>query len=280
MLQYIIFLFLCYIIIYSFINNDKILDTNKSYNIKNDGFSIYKNVFNTDEINKLLNHINNKEYKKCKEYLIKHPKLNSIIRKNLDNKYVFQDYIWIIIKSLVHTCHRDNNGTFFNKNQKYPSYTMLIYLEDMEKCLGVIPESHKDKYSYGININDQVKNIICNKGDIILFDANLIHVGALNHNKEDNIRIQMKVSHSDDLQSLYYYQNFNKILNNTNNVPFELKKMQKNISCLFPIVSDLTQKETVKAVKGTEEGSNLSFLQKIYSYLFYGNSNFYDLKNI
>ena len=48
-----------------------------------------------------------------------------------------------------------------------------------------------------------------NDGIMIIFDANLIHVGTL-LDSDNNIRIQMKVTHKDDIEVLSYYQNFNK----------------------------------------------------------------------
>ena len=278
MIIYIIIFILFYIVLFSFSNQDKILNNN-NYNITNNGFTVLKNIFNIDEIIQLTNYIKNNQHKDCKEYLIKHPKLKSVINKKFGINYMFQDYITIIQKSSIHTCHRDVNSIFLNKDQKHPSYTMIIYLENMNKCLGVIPNSHTSLYKNSINIFDQVKNIPCNQGDIILFNANLIHVGTLNPEKEDNLRIQMKVSHKDDLNALSYYQNYNKILKKSTNIPVYLRQAQKNISCMVPIISDFLTKEIKKTARGTEEGANIGPLQKIFSYLFYGNANFYDLPN-
>jgi hypothetical protein len=122
---------------------------------------------------------------------------------------------------------------------------MLIYLEDMEKCLGVIPQSHLNKNAFNMNITDQVKNLVCNKGDVILFNANLIHVGTIHSFKNDHLRIQMKVSHKDDLEILSYYQNYNKVLKQENHLPSYIRKAQMNLSCMFPFVSNLTQKENI-----------------------------------
>jgi hypothetical protein len=198
--------------------------------------------------------------------------------KALPPDYVFQDYIWIIKKSSVHTCHRDNNGDFFNEGQKHPSYTLLIYLEDMDKCLGVIPESHKDKDSYFFNFTNSVMNVLCNKGDAILFNANLIHVGTIN-DKDDNLRIQLKVTHKDDVERIMYYQNFNKILNKDNILPRYLRKAQKNLSCMFPGISNLTQSENIRSSRGSDNGIDIGISQQLFSYLFYGSADFYDLPN-
>ena len=236
----------------------------KSYDLEEDGVCLIKKAFTKEEIEK-MRHMPEKQ---IKEYVIQH--------LTPPPGYVFQDYIWVIKKSSVHTCHRDNNGDFFNPGQKHPSYTMLIYLDDIDKCLGVIPKSHKNQYHSAINFTDKVRNIECNKGDIIIFNANLIHVGTIN---PDNTRIQMKISHQDDIGILNYYQDFNKVLNKENNIPKPILSMQRNLTCMFPYISNLTQKDNIKSARGTDNGAKIGIGQKIFSALFYGNSDFYDLPN-
>jgi hypothetical protein len=239
---------------------------NNKFDLNKDGVCLIKNVLNQKEIEKM---------KKMKELELK----KYIIKKfpNLPQGYVFQDYIWVIKKSSVHTCHRDNNGDFFNPGQKHPSYTILFYLEDIDKCLGVIPKSHLSPTNHAINLGDSLRNIECNKGDAIIFNANLIHVGTLN---PDNTRIQMKISHKDDLEILNYYQNFNKVLNKENNIPTPVLRMQRNLTCMVPYISNLTQKDNIKSARGTDNGAEISWAQKIYSTIFYGNKDFYDLPNV
>ena len=234
--------------------------------LNEDGVCLIKNVFTQEEIENI---------QKMKELEIK----KYIIKKfsKLPEGYVFQDYIWVIKKSSVHTCHRDNNGDFFNLGQKHPSYTILFYLEDIDKCLGVIPKSHLSPTNYAINLGDSLRNIQCNKGDAIIFNANLIHVGTINH---DNTRIQMKISHKDDLEILNYYQNFNKVLNKENNIPRPILKMQRNLTCMFPYMSNLTQNDNIKSARGTDNGSEITWGQKLFSSIFYGNKDFYDLPNV
>lgn len=276
------FFLLCisiYLVYFLFFKKDKIEINTSQYNLKEDGFCVIKNVFPKNKIESLKTLCVEGDYKQTKTFLLRDHELKKIIyQQTNDPKYQFQDYIWIIQKSSVHTCHRDNNGDFFNEGQKYPSYTMLIYLEDMEKCLGVIPQSHLNKNAYNINITDQVNNLVCNKGDVILFNANLIHVGTIN-TKNDHLRIQMKVSHEDDLEVLSYYQNYNKVLKENNLMPAFIKKAQMNLSCMFPFISNLTQKENIMSSRGTVNGAQISWFQKAFSYLFYGNSHFYDLPN-
>jgi len=269
-------IFLLWIIISAFFSEVPFYKpTNNDLN-KN-GFVIYNNVITNEEIHKLNALCLDSDYKTTKEILLKQPGLNEIV-KTIGPEYVFQDYIWIIKKSSVHTCHRDNNGDFFNEGQQHPSYTMLVYLEDMDKCLGVIPESHKNQYAYFVDFTGNLVNLPCKKGDVIIFNANLIHVGTLNK-RENNLRIQLKVTHKDDIDKIAYYQNFNKVLNKDNTMPMYIRKAQRNLSCMFSGFSNLTQSENIKSSRGTDNGANVGVFQQWFSYLFYGDTGFYDLPN-
>ena len=279
---FICFIILSIIIIFLIVRfilmNDKIGNRNKKYDLKEDGFILLKNVLNLGEVNYVKKKCIENDNYNVKSYIIDNATIkNKLINTIGNNDYIFQDYILIIKKSSVHTCHRDYNGDFFNEGQKYPSYTFIIYLEDMEKGLGVIPSSHKNVNSYNINLNNSLINIPCKMGDILLFNSNLIHVGGLNKNP-DNLRIQMKLTHKDDIEHIAYYENYNKVLNKDNNVPFIFKKIQKNASCMFPGISNLTQSENVK-MGNQNEKTNLGLFEKLYSYIFYGNASFYDLPN-
>ena len=262
-----------------FLLNDTVEHNTVKYKLENQGFQVFKKVIDPTQIQEFTELCKNKNYKELKAKIMLEKTINNLIQNQFDSDYQLQEYIWIIEKSLLHTCHRDNNGDFFNAGQKNPSYTMLIYLEDMEKCLGVIPYSHKNKQSNRTNILfDEVINLKCNAGDIIVFNANLIHVGCINK-KDDNLRIQLKVSHKDDLDILHYYQDFNKVLNKDNPIPETLRKAQRNLSCMFPIVSDLTQGEIIRTVRGSDNGIDVGGGQQWFSYMFYGNKDFYDLPN-
>ena len=269
-------LVILYVIFYCLFSTDVI--QKRQYDLERDGVCLFPQVLSTKQIEQLKQECMKGQYKEAKEQLIHDKRLITLLQKTLGNEYQFQDYIWIIQKSSVHTCHRDNNGDFFNKGQQYPSYTLLLYLEDMEKCLGVIPTSHKDVNSFNVNITNKVETLLCKKGDAILFNANLIHVGTI-QSKDDHLRIQMKVTHRDDIPTLSYYQDFNKILKKDNTMPKELLQFQKNVSCMFPYLSNLTQSDNIQSARGTDNGEKVGLPQKIFSYLFYGNSDFYDLPN-
>ena len=243
-----------------------------------DGFCVGSHLFSNTDLHAMDRCVKRQRYKELQASIQRHPKLTQFIQKNTSKSHVLQDYIWVIEKSHVNTCHRDNNGDFFNDKQIHPSYTMLIFLEDMDKCLTVYAGSHAHKYSHSINFTTPLQNIICKKGDIIIFNANLIHVGALNI-KNDHTRIQMKITHKNDLSALSYYQNFHKVANKETHVPRYIQKVQRSLSCAFPIVSDLTQKTNIETSRGSDNGAVIPPHQKVFSFIFYGNSDFYDLPN-
>ena len=267
---------LFYIVFYCLFFTDVV--EKRQYDLEKDGVCLFPKVLSSAQIQHLSQVCVEGNYKEAKEHLLGDKRLIRLLKQTLGEAYQFQDYIWIIQKSSVHTCHRDNNGDFFNKGQKYPSYTLLLYLEDMEKCLGVIPTSHKDVNSFNVNPTNKVETLLCKKGDAILFNANLIHVGTI-QSKDDHLRIQMKVTHREDIPTLSYYQDFNKILKKDNTMPKELLQFQKNVSCMFPYVSNLTQSDNIQSARGTDNGEKVGLPQKVFSYWFYGNSDFYDLPN-
>jgi len=246
------------------------------YDLKKDGVCTIKNVFTADEIEYLKSLCEKGAYKEFKDYVSNSYKFRGIIDEYIvDEGYEFQDYILIIKKSSIHTCHRDNNGDFFSKNQKHPSYTIIIYLEDMGKCLGVIPESHSSKYFHGMNIFNNTRELACTRGDVILFNSNLVHVGSIGE-RDDNLRVQMKISHRDDKETLSFYEDYNKILKEENTVPKSIRQFQKNFTCTFPVFSDMYTDTNTTNVRTT----HTSPWVKLYSYLFYGKADYYDVPDV
>lgn len=244
-----------------------------------DGFCLVKQGILKQECHELLSLVKQKKYRQVKQRLLSNTNLQKIIGACTENsEYQLQDYIWIIEKSFVHTCHRDNNGDFFNKGQQYPSYTMIVYLENMDKCLNIYPKSHTKHLKPYVPMTDPLMNIPCNQGDVILFNANLIHSGTFN-SKENNVRIQLKVTHKKDRKQLSYYENFQKVLHQENSVPRPVRKMQRNLSCLFPGVSDQTQDKNIESARGSSENARISSQQKAFSFFFYGSPDYFDLPN-
>jgi len=270
----ILFLISLSIILRYTINKNLEYSEYKNFNLIDNGIIVIKNILSIEDLDIINKYANNDKFLLIKKYIHNNKTILKKITDTLGPDYIFQDYIFTLKKSLIHMCHRDNNGTFYN-NLKYPSYTIIFYLENMDKCLDIIPNTHKYKHQNAFNLTDYTKSILCNRGDAILFDANLIHTGSLNK-KEDNLRIQMKLTHKNDINVLNYYQNYNKILNKDNTTNKTLKHIHKHISCQFPFISEMYQTETASTI----DTSNISFMHKILSSMFYGDSNFYNLPTI
>ena len=278
----IVTLILLVIAYFNYNSKNTIVYRDLKLNLHDDGAVLIKNVFTDKQLEFIKQKCKDDNYKMVQKYIHNNPELLKKIKRELGNDYEFQDYIWIIKKSSVHTCHRDNNGDFFNKGQKHPSYTMILYLEDISSALGFIRTSHKveNRYKHSININDPLTYVSANKGDIIIFNANLIHVGTIHDKVDDHLRIQMKLTHRNDRNKIIYYEKFHKILNIDNTIPKSIRKIQKDLSCMAPILSDLTQTENISSARGSDNGVIIGNGQKVFSYLFYGNDKFYDLPNL
>ena len=243
-----------------------------------DGHYIFKDILNKKELSSIQKLWDNKDYKTIKEIVHNNKTLLTSIKTVLGEDYQLMDYIWFIENSVVHTCHRDNNSHIFKFNE-YPrrSYTMILYIDDMEKCLDVISGSNNIGYgNIGMNLYDPTKTILCKSGDLLLFDANLVHAGSL-ETKKNNRRIQLKVTHKYDFEKIGYYTNVNRLLNKHNTNTESSKIIQKSISCQFPILSDITQSYNKDSVNIEKEPS---IIQKIYSHMFYSNKDFYKLEKV
>jgi len=251
--------------------------------LQKNGYQILSNIFQENEIADFIQKSQQKNFQEIQHNIQTHPGLLQTLRECLSSreveKYQFQDYLWIIQKSVVHICHRDNNGDFFNEGQNFPSYTILLYLEDMEPALGVFPGSHRDRYTNAVNLSTPLTPIYCKKGDVVIFNANIVHTGMINDHKEDHLRIQMKFTHREDIEKIAYYENFHKILNTEASLPTWLRKVHQSASCTFPIISDWTQGENIRTSRGTDNGVDVGWVQRAFSSVFYGNADFYDLPN-
>jgi len=233
------------------------------------GICSFKGILSQSQIEMLKQSCIDNDNKTVKEYIQRSPAILDAIQKTLGPDYVFQDYVFIIKKSSIHTCHRDGNSDMFNEKQKHPSYTALVYLEDIEGgCLGIVPGSHDGR---SMNLVGGLSSVVCHKGDMVLFNASLVHAGTLGP-KSDNIRIQLKVTHKDDLEAIHFYQKYNKVADRDNTLSFPIKKIHQQLSCLAPVISDMTQSEV-------QDTKNVSFSKKVFSKIVYGDSDFYDLND-
>jgi hypothetical protein len=228
------------------------------------GFQVLDCLSESD-VNYLKSQWDANNTKQIKKFLHQHPIVLKQVQTLLGSSYMFQDYILMIEKSRIHTCHRDINAQQFNPDVKYPSYTIIFYLEDMERCLDVIPKS--DQSQFGVYLTDETKSIQCRPGNAILFNSGLIHAGSINE-KPNNKRIQMKLTHRDDVKNIEFFQGYNKKLDSENHAPELFTSIQKHMSCQVPIVGDLFKSSAAKPI------------EKAFSAIMYGNENFYDLKDV
>lgn len=254
----------------------KYLDTAK-LSLERDGVVMIPGVLTPQQVIRFRHLAKQAQYKKIKKEILGDASISQRLRNVTGQGYNFQDYIWMIMASNVHTCHRDNNGDFFNKNQTHPSYTILFYLEEMNSCLDVIAGSHTSLWKNSVHLTDTTQHISCRPGSVILFNANLVHTGSFNP-RPDNMRIQMKWTHKDDFPIISYYNDFNKYVNKPNTVPLSTRRIQKHISCQFPFLSDLGQSTNIKTARGSSSKDvHIPWTQKMFSYFAYGNPDYYDL---
>lgn len=228
------------------------------------GFHVI-DAFNESEVNYILGLVNYKKYMEAKRFIHNHPGVLKNLQSLLGEDYVFVDYIFSIEKSSVSTCHRDENGSILNPKMRHPSYTIIFFLEDMKSCIDVIPKSHKERNK--IYITKSINSIPCTPGQAILFDANLIHSGAINK-KNDNKRIQMKVTHKDDVQNMKEFDKYYRVGDISKETSLKSTLFYRRLSCFLPGISDLTA-----------NGRRIpDFIQKIFKKIVYGNEDNYKLK--
>jgi len=232
------------------------------------GICSFKNILTPDQVQSLKELCIDNDYNTVKKFIQGCPNVIDAIRRTLGPDYEFQDYIFVIKKSSIHTCHRDANGDMFNEGQQHPSYTVLVYLEDIEGgCLGIVPGSHDGR---ALNLTGGLHSVTCSRGDMVVFNANLVHAGTLGP-KSDNIRIQMKVTHKDDRDKISYYEQYNKVIDSDNTLPGPIKKIHQQLTCMVPALADMTQGE-VQTIEGVPSTG-----KQIFSQLVYGDPHFYDL---
>lgn len=208
-------------------------DKNYFKHLRDYGITRINNIFSNSDIKQLRNFANNNNLSNIKTFVENSRTWKQTLTNILGNEYVMNDYVFLIKKSCIHTCHRDYNNQYYNKDQQYPSYTIIIYLENMEKCLDVIPGSQKTKNANDFNMKNRITHVPCNQGDVLLFDANLIHSGSINKNNE-NMRIQMKLCHKSDYKVLDFYNNYYKIMDESSEMNTMFPRLQKHISCQYP----------------------------------------------
>ena len=271
------FILIIIIILLIYFHNRKsiIVKNYNSYSLGNDGFQFMPGLLSPSLVNNIKKCERNGDYKVMKDQITHSDCLKTKLMGRTGDGYIFQNYMLVIKKSSIHTCHRDSNGTLFNPTLNHPTYTLLIFLETMERSLGLIPKSHMELNSYYVNIMNNTIAFSCKPGDALLFNSNLYHVGEINA-KPNNLRLQFKLCHFSDEKKIDYYNNYFKILNQDNHYPQWLQQIQKNISCFIPGISNLSQYQ----IQTDSDQDKQSTISKIFSQILYGNSEFYKLESI
>jgi len=236
----------------------------KRYKINDVGYTIIDNMLSNDDILNILKEWDNRNFKE----------IYNIINNNFckgdfcKGDYKLIDYIYVIENSSIHTYHRDYTSSKNYNNLTYPSYTMILYLDNFNSGLHVIPKSHLDNsFMY---LFDYSKKINVKIGSVIIFDANLLHCGDLYNNDNNRKCIQFKIIHKDDIHKVPHLQNFHVLINSKNSKTQILKKIEMNFTKHFPIITDLFNSIIKNAF-----GEKKTFIQKMFSKLIFSNSNFY-----
>jgi|UniRef100_A0A6C0H1Q4 hypothetical protein len=261
----ILFVIMLFSILYRWVTVQSTYTSSLPYKtqLEKHGVVLIHNVLSKQDIENLKKYASNDNIIDAKKYIVNSYPIKSIINNLLGKDYIFQDYIFLIKRSQFHTCHRDYNGDLYNETQKHPSYTILFYLDEMEKCLDVLPQSHLTR-EHDYNLTDYTQTVYCRAGDAILFNANLVHNGSLNED-DKHMRIQMKVSHRSDLKTLGFYNKYNKILNVDSNDTMIFKRLQKHVTCQFPILSNyIKQYDKNNADNNTQNESTSSFFSSLF----------------
>ena len=227
-----ILLLLIVISIVSRFTRNTFITNPRDCNIESNGFQII-NALTPDEVNTIKTLDNNQVHD-----FIKSSNVHNTVTNIIGPDYKLMDYTWIIEKASVHTCHRDSNGDIFN-DLSHPSYTLIIYIDEMDRSIDVVDGSHKNFQP--IFLTDPSKSIKCNPGEAILFNSNLLHAGSDN-TKPNNLRIQMKFAHVDDIQKFTKITNVHKVMNKKFITPRFIRKLQKHITCQCPMFDMEAQK--------------------------------------
>ena len=85
------------------------------FTLNEDGILVLREQFQPDEVAHLKRLCENAEYKEAKNWIMNHVALKNTIQTMVGPDHEFQDYLLVIQKSTVHTCHRDYNGDYSMK---------------------------------------------------------------------------------------------------------------------------------------------------------------------
>ena len=233
-----------------------------------DGYIIIENLINEEELKYILYLWKNENYHSIKDYFLNNNMINKKIKDILSDDYELINYVYIIENSAIHTYHRDYTSSRVYNNLKYPSYTMILYFDDTESGLNIIPGSHDDNAS--IYLQDKSVRLNVNKGSAILFDADILHAGSAIDIDAKRHCIQFKIIHKDDIEKVPHLLDYYVLINRPNDKTKFLKSIETGFTKHIPIFMD-TFNESIKSSFVEEKTS----LQKWISSLVFSNKDFY-----
>lgn len=235
---------------------------------KSDGYKIIENLINEKDVIYILNLWENKNYNGIKQYFLKNNNINKKIKEILSDDYILIDYVYVIENSAIHTYHRDYTSSKNYNNLKYNSYTMILYLDDTNSGLNIIPGSHDDNASIYLKDNSIKLNV--NKGSAILFDADLLHAGSAIQKDTKRHCIQFKVIHKEDIKKLPHLLNYYVLINRPNDKTHFLKNIETGFTKHIPVFMDIFN-DPIKSAFVEKK----TYLQKWISSFVFSNQDFY-----
>jgi hypothetical protein len=78
----------------------------------------------------------------------------------------------------------------------------------------------------------------------------------------------MKLTHVEDIEAIGFFNDYKKTLDKDNVSPELFTNLQKHFSCQFPSISDFVKNKVSKSS------------ERFFSTIFYGDPNFYELKDV
>lgn len=164
-------------------------------------------------------------------YIVINNANNKDILKYLPKDYVFIDYKYKIKGCTLSTFYHDVTSSQYIYKTKYPVYTFIIYFNE-GPLLAVSPNSHKSTPF----LWDKSIVIYGKKNTGVLFNCDLIHVGAINNFEESRHAIQYKICHIDDLNTLSHLIGINKINYGKCNNSKLYEYLCRKLSMIFPFI--------------------------------------------
>lgn len=237
------------------------------------GYFIMDNLLSKNEVDLVLSYWDKGDFVSIKQFFLNNQNITSKIHEILPEEYVLIDYTYVIENSSIHTFHRDYTSSKNYNNLKYSSYTMILYLDDSDTGLNIIPGSHKDNSC--IYFYNRAKKLHFIPGTAVIFDADILHAGSIVDSEVKRRCIQFKIIHKDDMDKLLSLQNYHVLINRPNNKFILLKEIESMLTRHFPIFMDIFQGH----IK-TSFSEDKTMIQNIVSKIIFSDTDFYKPKRI